>query len=278
MRTIYTLPVVVLAVLLVAAFQAACATAQADADSSSTSTQPSAPQAGEDETTLTAEQWLARIEQRADAIETLRADLQYERVTGLLGDRQIRAGELHYVAEPTRFAVHFDRVVIDDRLREQDRWYIFDGRWLAERQEDKQVFIRRDLAPQGKQDAKGEQMLEMTGGPFLLPLDLEKEQVLERFEVSLVPTEQARDEDDRLANTIHLRLTPRPHVNAQQTRLDVWYDRETALPVRVRGQERGKDHWTLDLMRTETGIEIDPSLFDTRPPDEPGWQVEYTKQ
>ncbi|MFW6059345.1 MAG: LolA family protein [Phycisphaeraceae bacterium] len=247
-----------LAALLLVAVLAACVAAE------SASTQPATQP-------RTAEQWLERIEQRADDIDTLRAALRYERVAGLLEDRQLRAGTLYYDAgPPPRFAVHFDRAVINNRMREQDRRYIFDGRWLAERQEDQKVFIRRELVPEGED---GEQMLELSGGPFLLPLDLDKDQVLERFEVELVAAED--DDGDRLANAVHLRLTPRPHVDAQQERLDVWYDRDTALPMRVRGQERGRDHWTVDLADAETGVDIDEPRFDTRPPQEPGWQIEH---
>lgn len=218
-----------------------------------------------------AHQWLERIEQRAAEIETLRARLRYERVQGLLGDRQTRFGDLHYDAgPPQRFAIKFDRLVVDNALREHHRHYIFDGRWLAEIQHDHKLFIRRELVPE---DATDEELVGLDDGPFVLPLDLEKDKVLERFEVAVI--ERNAGEDEELDNTVHLRLTARPGVDVQQDRLDVWYDRDTRLPVRVRGEERGEDeHWILQFIESDTGTESERAVFDTDPPDEAGWQVE----
>ena len=253
----------------------ACATAPAQTTQPKTqpSTQPATQTAPNP-----AHQWLERIEQRAAQIKTLRADIRYDRVQGLLGDRQIRFGKVFYDAgPPTRFAIQFERIVMNNRMRQRKRWYVFDGRWLAELQFDQnpKVFIRRELVPAGEE---GQQMLELGEGPFPLPLDLEKAQVLARFEVDLRPVEDNAPprmaEDGALKNTVHLRLTPRPRADVKQEQIDVWYDRQTRLPVVVRAEEKGQDHLTARLTNTATDVDIPDATFDTSPPDEPGWQVQ----
>ncbi len=193
-------------------------TVTTQADDTAT-TQPAATQPTAN-TANTADAWLDRIEQRAQAIDTLHAQLRYERVQGLLGDRQIRFGDIFYEAgSPKRFAIHFDRIVLNNQLQQRDKWYIFDGHWLAERDHAQKVFIRRELVPPGKQ---GEQMLDLENSPFVVPLDLKKQSVLERFEVTLVPDGSAdganNEEDKEAQNTVHLRLTPRPKVDVDYQR------------------------------------------------------------
>ncbi|MFP4143701.1 MAG: LolA family protein [Phycisphaeraceae bacterium] len=218
------------------------------------------------------ETWLDRIEAKADEIETLRARLKYERVQGLLGDTQIRFGALLYSAgPPSKFAASFDRVVRDRKMRMQAQSFIFDGRWLAERSVDdgRKLFIRRELVPP---EREGEDLLGLGEGPFALPLDLEKETVLERFEVTLVEDEPDSDAPE---NSVHLRLVPREHVDVEQSRIDLWYDRDTLLPVRVRTEEEKEEAVSVITLREiESPAELPEDAFDTTPPRGRGWQVE----
>jgi len=247
-----------------------CAAAQPPATQPATQTAPNP-----------AHQWLERIEHRAAQIDNLQANVRYDRVQGLLGDRQIRFGEVFYDAgPPRRFAVRFERIVMNGRMRERKRWYVYDGRWLAELQFDQapKVFIRRELVPAGE---RGQQMLELGEGPFPLPLDLEKDKVLARFKVDVLPAQKDAPDSmqakEALANTVHLRLVPRPKADVKQRRIDVWYDRETRLPVVVRGEEKGEDRWTVRLTHTRTDVDIPEKIFDTTAPDEPGWQVQINR-
>jgi hypothetical protein len=211
-------------------------------------------------------QWLERIEQRAREVRDLQARVRYESVDELLGSRQIRAGVLVYDAgPPARFAARFDRAVIDEQLRMQSRSYIFDGRWLAERHDDEKLFWRRELVPAGQE---GRDLLRLGEGPFAVPLGLEADAVLERFEVELI--EPAGDEP---VNSVHLRLTPREHVHIDQEQIDLWYDRDTLLPIRAVTREQDTQSiLILSDVRINTGLEGQP--FDTTPPAEPGWQIQ----
>lgn len=212
------------------------------------------------------EQWLDRIEQRTDDVSTLRAKVTYDTIQGLLGDEQRRFGTLYYEAgPPARFAIHLDRLVVDNALRPQDRWYVFDGQWLAERIADEKTFIRRELVPPGEE----RDLLRIGEGPFAIPLDLEKDKVLERFEVALV-----EDQPAEVENSVHLRLTPRPDVDIEQEQIDIWYDRDNLLPVRVHTREEASEESVIRLRDIELGEPIAAERFDTTPPTEPGWQIE----
>ncbi|MFA9479811.1 outer membrane lipoprotein carrier protein LolA [Phycisphaerales bacterium AB-hyl4] len=216
----------------------------------------------------TAEQWLERIEARSDEIDTLTARVRYDRVQVLLGDEQTRFGRLTYDAgPPARFHVHFDRMAMHDEMQMQERRYIFDGRWLAERHDDQRLFILRELVAEGDE---GEDLLRLGEGPFALPLDLQKDTVLERFEVALVTEDEPAFEE-----AVLLRLTPRPGVEIDQTQIDIWYDRETRLPLQVRTvNDVDQTESTIRLGEMQTGVDVDEAVFDTTPPDAAGWQVE----
>ena len=217
------------------------------------------------------DQWLDRIEARAQEIRTLRAAVRYDRVQGLLGDHQRRFGTLAYDAgPPARFAVHFDRLLVFDVQRRQDRTFIFDGRWLAEKIGEDQLFIRRELVPE---QHEGElDLLALGEGPFALPLNLEKRKLLERFDVTLVAE---RSEAEGLEETLHLRLEPREHVRIDHDWIEIWYHRETLLPVQVHAErEEAEESSIIRLMRPELNVSVDESAFDTSAPAEPGWDVQ----
>ncbi|MEX0654879.1 MAG: outer membrane lipoprotein carrier protein LolA [Phycisphaeraceae bacterium] len=263
-----------LTVLLIAAF-AALAACTADAGTGHLS-DPSGAEGDEEvveveegDAPAEAGQWLDRIEARAAEIDTLTARVRYERIQMLLGDKQTRFGQLTYDAgPPARFHVHFDRLAVHDELQ-PDRHvrYIFDGRWLAERRDNERVFIRRELVAE---DEVGQDLLRLGEGPFALPLDLEKQTVLERFTVELV-----EEDEPAVENTVMLRLTPLPNVEIDETLIEMWYDRDTLLPAQVRSvDERDQTESVIRLGNVETGVEVEEDVFDTQPPGEAGWQVE----
>ena len=224
------------------------------------------------------EDWLDAIEARAGELETLRAEVAYLRVQRLLGDRQTRFGELVYDAgPPARFNLHFDRIAVHDRLAEQDQRWIFDGQWLAEVLPARRQFILRQLVPA---DRVGEDLLRLGEGPFALPLDLERETVMQRFEVELVEEQGDSFAEEyegvpAFENTVRLRLTPREGVEIEQSRVELWYDRELLLPVRAyTANDEDQTESVISLRGFETGLEVEEGMFDVDPPDEPGWQVE----
>jgi hypothetical protein len=190
----------------------------------------------------------------------------------LLGDEQRRFGEVVYVSDaPARFAVRFDRLWADGNWREQDRWYIFDGTWLAERFEDERRFTRHRVTPEGA-DPKEIDPLAMGQGPFVVPVAPKKERILARFEVSLLPAGQGVE--DPPENSVRLRLTPRPNVDVPFDRVDLWYERDTLMPLRAATYDDEADSRSvLRLWDPKVNVPIEERLLSTEPPDEPNWEV-----
>jgi hypothetical protein len=232
-----------------------------------------------------AERWLTRIEKRAKKLDTLKVRLRYDRIKGLLGSKVRRFGTLKYKAgTPVQFSVHFDRLVEGNRARPLDRTYTFDGRWLAEKRSNEKVFIRRELVPKGQKRG----LFEMEHQPFVLPLDQDKEYVLERFNVQLM---QARENDEGKnkgkanakegdKNLIHLRLTPKEGKSIDLKRVDLWYDRESLLPKRAvtrqAGADEAADRSVVEVLSVKA-VELKKGAFDTSPPTGDNWQVQIKR-
>lgn len=227
-----------------------------------------------------ASEWLDKIQSRSAEIRTLSATVRYDRVQGLLEDRQRRFGTLAYLAgPPARFSVHFDRLMlrVGDRWRadKQNRRYLFDGRWLVERYDDEKVFRKTEVA--GPEET-GADPLSAGTGPFVLPLSGKKAAIVERFDVSLV----AETAEGDPANAVHLKLTP-PSSASGATRpsggfseVHLWYDRGTLLPVRVRTLDDSENESIIDLSEVQVNARLDASAIDVSEPRGSGWDVTVT--
>jgi len=253
--------------------------------------------------------WLDRLEAAGRDLEGFRARVIYTREQPLLGDRQVRIGRLAYQpaerrstedaetddgadadgadgsdaigndddaeggnadGRPAKFAIRFTHLQVGQGLRERPQYYIFDGQWLAEIHPDRRQFIKRQVVPPGRRYDP----LKLGEGPFPLPLGQRRQQVLELFEVELV-----RAEEDP-ADAVHLAFTPRAEQaeRLDYRRIDLWYDRQTLLPRRVRAEEPSGDLTIVQLKDPQVGpIGSDEAaeLFSTEtPPAGSGWRVE----
>ncbi len=223
--------------------------------------------------TVTAQTLLGRIEQRANTVRTLSADLVYDRIQRLVGDRQRRFGSLVYEAgPPARFAVRFDRLMVDRRLEHDERWYIFDGQWLVERYDEQKLFIKRQVVPPDDDNPPERQAdpLALGAGPFALPVSLKKQQVLKRYEAALInPVEGELPQP-----AYQLRLIPKKEYPCDFTQIDLWYDRQTLLPVRARTVDDSDNESVITLRRLRENDAVDAASLDTTPPESPAWRVE----
>ncbi|XAL99625.1 hypothetical protein OT109_18855 [Phycisphaeraceae bacterium D3-23] len=222
-----------------------------------------------------AEQLLERIEQAAAQMQTLRCRVRYTRVQGLLGDEQQRFGDLFYAAAnedaPTRFAVHLDGLVLDDRMRTIDQWFIYDSRFLLERNQDDQTATRREMRPA---DAEDEDTLALDSGTIPIPLRLKKDDVLAQYDAVQL-------DDDTVGDWTlhHLELTPKQDAaqgDDDPAALHLWFDSDTLLLTKVVTVE-GNDQIELLFAPSEMqpNAEIAPGTFDTTLPDEAdGWDVQ----
>ncbi|MEM7627253.1 MAG: outer membrane lipoprotein carrier protein LolA [Planctomycetota bacterium] len=223
----------------------------------------------------TAEAWLDRLEASAAKTRTLKARARLTSRVDLLDDETVRFGDLVYAGRdgeaPARFAVHFDRLKMDGQTDPVDQAYVFDGRWLLDLNGDDRVATRRELVAEGEQAD-----LNVGEGPFPLPLDLNKARVMSRFDVALLP---AADDDPKPkqstdAGSFHLRLIPHDGVEIEAEQIDLWFDRQTLLPLRAVTLQEDGDTTTLDLFNNTADAELRPGTFDTSLPIDGNWETQ----
>ncbi len=224
-----------------------------------------------DATSPAASDWLDRIQQKSSQIKSLQADLRYDRNQGLVGDKQRRFGSLVFQAgPPKKYAIHFDRLLVDGRLDKQDRWYIFDGQWLVERLDAEKQFIKRQIVAPGAPADKADP-LDLGEGPFALPITAKKDRILQRFSVAVIDAEK-----DDPVNSVHLKLTPRENFKSDYTQIDMWYDRESLLPVRVRTLDESENETVILMTKPRVNEPVDDKVFDTGEPKGDGWRIDTT--
>lgn len=224
--------------------------------------------------------WLDKIDTAGKSLKSLHGQLRYEVIQGALGDKQVRVGSLFYDAKkPAKFAVHFDRLLAGKRLLREDRWYIFDGRWMVEKMGSQKQFIKREMTDPASKEADNANPLTDGQGPFALPITLQKEQVLKKYKVELLDVEKdatnVAGDNAADAQTIKLRLTPHVAQRGDFTQIELTYDTTTMLPVRVDTLDETENETSVILSKVKIDQPIEPVVFDTTPPkSEDGWTVE----
>lgn len=254
-----------------------CAAAPPEAAESQESAQPVVPNLETvgpvvvEPVELTAEGWLAVLEASASETQSLAARVRMTKVIDLLEEETMRWGELRYAAADQdhasmRFAVRFERIKLD-KIEKIDQSYIYDGRWLLDMDAKDKTATRRELVREGE-----EADLELGDGPFLLPLNLRKDRVLQKFEVELIDAADGDPESD--AGTFHLRLIPKPAAGTDAQRIDLWFDRDTLLPLRAATLEADDDQTIVDLFKLEPNAKMADDTFETALPTGSGWELQ----
>lgn len=224
---------------------------------------------------------LDQLERSADDLESFTARITYRKYDALLGRTESRTGNVIYLAEPVpgtdvairRFALLFDALVVGSRRTERTKHYVFDGRWLAEIDEKNQQFQMREIVPPGRVLDP----LKLGEGPFPLPIGQAKREVLKRFIVDWA--DEPTGLLGGLENVVAISLLPRSGTEEarQFTRVEVYYDRDTMLPVGVDSIESNDDRKTVLLRDVRRNPKLDADTLAkvqiTRPSEDDGWVV-----
>ena len=229
---------------------------------------------------------IANVENLLDAIEALDAELDtltagvvYQRVFSLQGDQHTRYGRLDYRADPARaFALSFDRMIVDQTVRDQDQTIVFDGEWLVEREVDEEGrrFTKRRIAAPGEDFDPFR-----VGNQTLIPLPIgqRKADILERYRAELLPPDVGVDANNPflqgLIRTHQLRLTPLDANNEEERfrEIRLWYARDTLLPQLSIAMHRNGDQSLVRLTRVRANEGVDPDRITVGVPEGEGWQV-----
>ena len=219
---------------------------------------------------------LGELEKNAGQVKSLRARARMTKLVGLLGEQTTRFGDLIYVSgdekTASRFAVRFDRLMIDKQVEQIDQAYIFDGRWLLDRDGQDRVATRRELVAEGETAE-----LDLSAGPFPLPLDFKRQPVEERFDIEHLPPADDDPKPTADSQIVHLGLTPKPQSNVDAQRIDLWFDRSSGLPIRAKTLQEDGDATTIDLFEVQSGAQIEPQSFDTTLPDAADWDIQTVR-
>jgi len=234
---------------------------------------------------------LDAVEARDRQIHSLRGVIRHTTVNTLADDTQSRDGELFLETdwdnlvngEPQRkFAIRFDTFRAGDVVRDELRWFVFDGEWVIEVLPKEKEFNKWQVV------APGERLdpFEDPGNtPFWLPMGREKDRIERIAETEMLgPTDWLEGETmpaslaefTTRSNTVQLRLIPREGTKFAEKWEDVriWFSRKTLLPVLYVAVDPSGDQRIAQLFRVQTNVDMDPTTFVTTTPDpEAGWNV-----
>lgn len=214
---------------------------------------------------------LDKLEKSSADLNAFTARMTYEKFDQVLNRKETRAGEIIYqrdLAKNTRrFAALFDTLIVSNRKSNRLKHYIFDGRWLAEIDHQDKQFIKREIVPPGKTIDP----LKLGEGPFPLPIGQKKADVLARFDVTSaeLPTEGLLKD---LKNVDGLLLVPKPESKEAKdfTKVVLFYDRQTLLPVGISTLETNLDRKTIRLDDAKRNPPLDEATLKKLDIQEPG--------
>ena len=224
---------------------------------------------------------LDTLERSADDLRTFTASIHYEVEDALLGEKVIRKGELIYRVEPAggekSFAILFESKIANGRKRDQLKHYVFSDGWFVEVDHEEKLFIKRQVVAEGEEYDP----LKLGEGPFPLPIGQPREEVLARFDVSLIelPDTGPLAKLKGKAAVDGLRLIPKPGSGAAKdyARIELFYDRETHLPVGINLIEVNGDRKSARLESLQRNPSLDEAALaklSIAEPDPTEWRID----
>jgi len=219
------------------------------------------------------DQALRAIEKAGETDRAFSASVGYETRDALLGDGLLRLGRVicqRAKGQPLKLAVLFEyRKELGDDFEYLDRdAYIINGSQLIERDEDEKLIITHAL------DGPVDMQL---GGRFPLPIGQKRDDVLSRFDVTLLdrgpegPTAAGGTRQRRFG--LHLEPKPDTPESEDWKSFDLWYDTVNWLPLEVEAVKANGDVKRIGLTDLKVQATLPPedlAVFDPTPPGE-GW-------
>ncbi len=217
-------------------------------------TLPAVPIAAPSISVTSADSLLTLLETADANLRTLTADIQYDKVDGVTGDRQTRRGKLFFqnslppkvttdvetfddaasAADGAKgrrtFSVRFDSLQLGSRREEEEQLFVFDGEWLIEvTPKNKQIIKRQVTRPGSNFDP-----LKIGEGPLPLPIGQKKADMLSRFDVTLLKDiEELEGEDQEetarfrrfVSGSYQLKLVPKADTPEAEkfSEIRMWY-------------------------------------------------------
>ncbi len=236
----------------------------------------------------TADDLLRALETAGQDTRILTATIRYVKTFSIQGDTQRRDGHLVFASKPgieghpptRRFGITFDRYEVGGRVEDRDidylEQYIFDGEWLAEIRPLEKQFVRRQVVPPGQKWDP----LRLGEGPFPIPIQQRREEILSRFTVELLDGQEGVIERRLLGvagKCYQLKLIPRPDTGESDLReIRVWYQKDTLLPRMAKTTTKADDTSLVllkDLKLNDEAEVSETELSTELPADRTGWDL-----
>lgn len=257
----------------------------------------------------TADELLLALERADEGMVSLTGEMVYDRITEIQGDHQVNLGRLYFVTGLSRdgkitgqrrFAIRFDRRIIDDVVRSEESIFIFDGEWLVEKNPGERLYVKRQVVPPGESFDP----LRIGEGPMPLPIGQKREDIIGRYNVELLGATDGlsvpRSADARemswadgvrrfvQARTAYqLKLVPHPeHAEGEDlVEIRLWYIREgngQLLPRMARTVSRAGDVSLVRLVDVQVQMageaenpsaRVPPAVLDTSEPTS-DWHIQ----
>lgn len=212
---------------------------------------------------------LVRQEQAQGKYATLQATVEYIIENPILATTETRTGTFYYQREtdttPPKFRIFFDHANFGGPMLSEKLEYAFDGQWLTIMKYKIKNMTRKQIAAPGETV----EPLKIGKGPFPLPFNQKAADVARIFNVK---TRDPRPSDPK--NTDYIELTPKAGTEKDYdfTKLQIWTDSKTQLPVRIISNDRNKDIKKINLTNVQAGLTFDQKMFK---PEKPAgdWQM-----
>lgn len=174
------------------------------------------------------DQILDALDQRGQNLREFVADVRLTEGDDTTQLFSTRVGKVWYQArkDDPRLRITFNAKETDNRRYDEKIEYTLDGGWLLDRDYQKKIEVRRQVAKPGQKI----NLLKLGEGPFPLPIGQKKEEVYKQFDVKKMPV--AKDDP---AGTAHVQLKPKEGTSFAQRMLqmDVWVNAATHFPDKI---------------------------------------------
>ncbi len=216
---------------------------------------------------------LQALEDAGKKYSTIKSDIDYEVLDRMTATTERRSGWIAFLNQTDdragKFRVHFETLSANGRRKTRSRVdYAFDGQWLSVAKHKIKQIIRFQVVPKGRR-AKP---MELGKGPFPLPFGQKVAGVVRHFEIATRPPVASDPK-----NTDYLKLLTRRRFRKEISfrRMEMWIDRKTHLPARIRSLDNNRKLITVTFSKTRTDEKLESSVFEIPRPI--GWTERIEK-
>ena len=203
---------------------------------------------------------LDKLAKLGGTVKDLQADLILDKLETVVADRTIKEGRLYYQREKEkiRFRISFDTTRQGKRTRRDREDFVFVDGWLTHRQERGKREDRYQVTRPGQPSTD---LMQIGKSPLPIPIGQKTEDVLKKFEVTLL--EPNKKTDPAKIKTAHLKLVPRKGTKLamSHTRLEFWLRELDGLPVRSQWENDSGDIFTADMNKLRVNKKMRKRVF-----------------